>query len=162
MIVRKMLEGDLDKVVEIYLECFHGMREFKTAKEWITIKYNGYPINRYYIIEDNEVKGYILWVELGGFRREAVLELEQIAISPKYQSKGLGSTLVRESLKEINKEIVARGSSIKLVKVTTGVDNQVQRLYKKVLNVKPIAIIPDLFRGDEVILVARRNDLDLA
>jgi ribosomal protein S18 acetylase RimI-like enzyme len=162
MKVRKMLSEDIESITKIYLECFHGMKEFDTAKDWIRIKYNGYPINRYYVIEDDIIKGYILWIELGGFRKEAVLELEQIAISPKYQGRGLGSFLIKESLKDVNKDIIARGSTIKLVKVTTGTDNKAQRLYIKTLNAKPIAVIPDLFRGDEVILIARKNDLDLS
>lgn len=159
MKVRKMEEDDIDDVAKVYLECFHGMNDINKVKEWIYLKYIGYPINRYYVIDK---KGYILWVELGGFRKDAVIELEQIAITPKEQGKGLGSILIKESLKDVIKDLDARGSKLKLVKVTTGTENQAQRLYKKTLNAKPVAVIPDMFRGDEVILISRSSDLDLA
>ncbi len=159
MKVRKMKEEDIDEIVKIYLECFHGMNDINKIKEWISLKYRGYPVNRYYVIDK---KGYILWTELGGFRKDAVIELEQIAITPKEQGKGFGSILIKESLKDIIKELDARGSRLKLVKVTTGTENQAQRLYKKTLNAKPVAVIPDMFRGDEVLLIARANDLDLS
>ncbi|RMF32288.1 MAG: GNAT family N-acetyltransferase [Candidatus Nitrosothermus koennekii] len=137
------------------------MNDINIVKEWIRLKYLGYPANRYYVIEDNEIKGYILWIELGGFRKDAVIELEQIAITPKEQGKGLGSRLIKESLKDVIKELEIRGSRLKLVKVTTGTENQAQRLYKKALNAKPVAVIPDFFRGDEVILIARNDDLNI-
>lgn len=160
--VRKIDEKDIDKIAEIYLECFHGMDRFDVVREWIRLKYIGYPINRYYIIEDDKIRGYILWIELGGFRSNAVIELEQVAIANNYQGKGLGSMLIKESLKNVIKEIETRGSRLKLVKVTTGTSNEAQRVYRKVLNAKPVAIIPDLFRGDEVIMIARGNELDLS
>ncbi len=159
MRVRKMQEDDIDEIVKIYLECFHGMDNTEKVREWIYLKYRGYPANRYYVIDKT---GYILWTELGGFRKDAVIELEQIAITPNEQGKGFGSILIKESLKDVIKALDARGSRLKLVKVTTGTENQAQRLYKKTLNAKPVAVIPDMFRGDEVILIARANDLDLS
>ncbi|GBD33780.1 hypothetical protein HRbin34_00071 [bacterium HR34] len=161
MIIRKMKEDDIENVAKIYLECFHGMNDIDIVKEWIRLKYLGYPANRYYVIDDGRIKGYILWVELGGFRKDAVIELEQIAVTPKEQGKGLGSKLIKESLKDIIKKLEIRGSRLKLVKVTTGIENQAQKLYKKTLNAKPVAVIPDFFRGDEVILIARSKDLNI-
>ena len=161
MIIRKMKEDDIENVAKIYLECFHGMNDIDIVKEWVRLKYLGYPANRYYVIDDDRIKGYILWVELGGFRKDAVIELEQIAVTPKEQGKGLGSKLIKESLKDIIKELEIRGSRLKLVKVTTGTENQAQKLYKKTLNAKPVAVIPDFFRGDEVILIARSKDLNI-
>lgn len=159
--VRLANRDDIAKIVKIYLESFHGMNKVEQVKEWIRLKYIGYPANRYYVIEDNEVRGYVLWIELGGFRKDAVIELEQIAIEKMYQGKGLGSRLIKESLKDVKRELEIRGSNLKLIKVTTGTSNEAQRLYKKVLNAKPVAIIPDFFRGDEVIMIARSNELNL-
>lgn len=162
MRVRKMKEDDIDDVAKIYRECFHGMKDIDEIKEWIFLKYISYPVNRYYVIEEDDIKGYILWIELGGFRKEAVIELEQIAVTPEAQGKGLGSMLIKESLRDVIREIDARGSTLKLVKVTTGTDNKAQILYKKTLNANPAAVIPDMFRGDEVILIARSNDLEIS
>ena len=160
--IRKANTDDIDAIADIYLECFHGMDDRSLVKEWINAKFNGYPANRYYVADDDCIKGYILWVELGGFRKDAVIELEQIAVKPKEQGKGIGSLLIRESLKDVINELHARGSRLKLVKVTTSTSNEAQRLYKKVLNAKPIAVIPDFFRGDEVIMIARASELDLS
>jgi len=156
MIVRRMTKKDIEDVVEIAALSFHGMRDREKGRKWIECNFNCYPRMQYFIAEeDGRVVGYILWVEKGGFREEAVLELEQIAVRPECRGRGIGTALIKESLEEMKRCLKERGSKLKLVLVTTGVENRAQRLYKKTLNAEMECVIKDMFRGDEAILVAR-------
>ena len=51
--------------------------------------------------------------------------------------------------------VEVRGAVLKAVEVTTGVENQAQKLYEKTLGAKIECVVKDLFRGDEVIMVGR-------
>ena len=151
-----MRKDDIASMVKIYLDCFKGMKNSEDVKKWIICNFNAYPRMQYFVAEvENRVVGYILWVEKGGFRKEAVLELEQIGVLSDFRGKGIGSKLVIESLEEMKKYLNDRGSRLKLVEVTTGTSNQAQKLYSKTLNAKPECTIRDLYRGDELIMIAR-------
>ncbi len=157
--IRRMRENDIDDVVKVYLDCFKGMRDPEVVERWIRCNFNAYPRMQYFVAEmDGKVVGYILWVEIGGFRKEAVLELEQIGVLRDYRGQGIGSKLIIKSLEEMKKYLIERGSKLKLVEVTTGTSNQAQKLYMKTLNAKPECLIKDLFRGDELIMIARFKD----
>jgi Acetyltransferases len=162
VIVREMLYNDIPSIVDIYLESFKGMQDYNIVERWVSLKFNSKPISIYYIaLSDDKVIGYILWSEHGGFRRDAVIELEQIAVSKMYRGKGIASKLIVESLRMLNRDyITARGSRIKLVIVTTASNNNAKRLYERVLNAREVAVIKDLYSNDEAILIARRDDLE--
>lgn len=116
---------------------------------------------QYFVAEHGgNVIGYILWVQKSGFRREAVLELEQIAVHPEFQGLGIGETLIRNSLIEMEKHLHKRGARIKNILVTTRTDNTAQRLYRKTLDAEIEAVIKDLYSSDEVIMVARKDKKD--
>lgn len=155
-----MREKDINQVVNIYLKCFKGMHKPAEARKWIKLRHNSYPVSQFFVgTLGRKIVGYILWFELGGLRKDAVLELEQIAVAPDYQGRSFGRTIIKESLKAISSYLKKRGSALKLVKVTTGTTNEAQKLYKDVLHAEPVAIIPDFFRSDEVIMIARSRDL---
>jgi hypothetical protein len=59
--------------------------------------------------------------------------------------------MVREKLRE-------RGATLKHIIVTTRVDNEAQRLYRKTLGVEIESTITDLFSADEVFMIARNVD----
>ena len=156
VLIRRMKETDIDDMTKVYLDSFKGMRDPESVEKWIRCNFNAYPRMQYFVAEiDGRVVGYILWVEKGGFRKEAVLELEQIGVLRDYRGQGIGSKLIIKSLEEMKKYLMGRGSKLKLVEVTTGTSNQAQKLYIKTLNAKPECLIKDLFRGDELIMIAR-------
>jgi len=143
-------------VVDIASECFSGLRNKEHAKEWILCNYKAMPRTRYFTAQKNgTIIGYALWMEIGGFRKEAVLELEQIAVSPEHRGGGAATILITDSLAEMQKIIESRGGRLKIVEITTGIENHAQKLYKKALGAKPEVVIKNLFRGDEVIMLAR-------
>ena len=152
--IRRMEEKDLEGIVCDYLECFHGMQDKNLVKEWILDNYRGYPRMQYFVAEEgNEILGYILWMEKGGFRKKAVFELEQICVKKDYRNQGIGKKLIKESLEEVKNYIENRGSTLKKVLVTTGVENEARKLYEDALGAKPECTLRNLFREDELFLV---------
>lgn len=99
--------------------------------------------------------GYIIWSQKAGFRPNAVIELEQIAVSQSYQGNGVGKKLIIETLPDVACRLKEQGSVLKHILVTTRADNHAQRLYKNVLGANVEATIPALYSADEVIMVAR-------
>ena len=149
---------DTKKIAEIAAESFSVWSQGgkKAAIKWITCNFNAFPKMQYFIAKDGEkIAGYILWLEKGGFRKESVWELEQIAVDKTFQGKGIGTQLIGESLLEIKKYLKKRKSSLKLVEVTTGPHQHAQNLYKKTLGAESECVIKNLFRGDEIVMIAR-------
>ena len=74
--------------------------------------------------------GYIIWVQKSGFRPEAVLELEQLAVLPGARGQGWGKTLILDSLPQVKQHLAGQDSTLKHVLVTTRADNFAQKLYQ--------------------------------
>ena len=154
--LKPLQKQDIKSTAKIANQCFKGYGSLAGAKKWLTCNFTAYPRTQYFVAkEKDEILGYILWLEKGGFRQKAVWELEQIAVKETARGRGVATFLIEQSLKNILDYLKARGAKLKIVEVTTGTDNQAQRLYQKTLDAQPEAIIKDLFRGDEVIMVAR-------
>jgi GNAT superfamily N-acetyltransferase len=100
--IRRYSESDLAAVADVHAEAFTRQLD---AKAWIT--------------------------EKSGFRQDAALELEQIAVAPPYRKRRIGERLVVQSLPEVAKQLAARcGAEIE-------------------------ARLPSLYLADEVLMVAR-------
>jgi ribosomal protein S18 acetylase RimI-like enzyme len=108
-------------------------------------------------ISAGKVVGYILWLEKGGFRKDAVLELEQVAVRAARRGQGIGEALIRGSLDGLRIALQSRGARLKLIEVTTGSEQGAIGFYARVLGAEVAARIPDVFRGDEYILIAREK-----
>ena len=114
---------------------------------------------QYYVAErDSKIIGYIHWTQKSGFRPEVVLELEQMAVLPKIQGKGIGSKLIEESLPMIKEDLNKSGAILKHIMVTTRADNYAQKLYRKTIGAEVECTIRDLYSADEVIMIARNVD----
>ena len=150
--IRMANKVDLAAIAAIHATTFTRQQY---SEEWINCNLNAYPLKRLFIAEISaQIVGYILWGEKSGFRQEPVVELEQIAVSPAEQGKGIGYALILESLEDVKSAIAARGATVKTVLVTTRADNAAQRLYRKALGARVVATIPALYSADEVIMVA--------
>ena len=99
--------------------------------------------------------GYIIWSQKAGFRPSAVIELEQVAVSPNFQGNGIGKILITATLSDVARKLKEQGSSLKHILVTTRADNYAQRLYRDVLGANVEATLDNLYSADEVIMVAR-------
>lgn len=152
-IIRRMQQDDLVAAAQIHKDAFTRQRN---SYHWLACNLVAYPrIVAYIATYDEQCIGYCLWTQKSGFRPEVILELEQIAVSPEFQGKGVGAQLISESLQDVRSILATHGSALKHVLITTRADNSAQRLYAAVLGAKVEAVINNLYSADEVIMVAR-------
>jgi len=154
--IRPARGPELADIAGIGSESFTGLRPMAAAERWVRACWAAQPRMRYWVAHrDGGILAYILWVEKGGFRPEAVVELEQVAVRPSLRGQGIGGKLVRGSLDQLRSAIEAEGRRIKVIEVTTGSEQGAIEFYRRTLGAEVVAKVPGLFRGDEFILVAR-------
>jgi ribosomal protein S18 acetylase RimI-like enzyme len=154
-----MTEDDLESVAHVHSKVFTWQ---SCSHEWISCNYRAFPRIQYFVAEEEGVAiGYIQWIQKSGFRPEVVLELEQIAVLPDRQGKGIGRRLISESLPMVEKNVALKGARIRHVLVTTRADNQAQRLYQMVLGANAEAKIPRLYSANEVVMISRDVDIEI-
>ena len=148
------MTADIGAVADIHADVFPRQ---VMSREWIAANFSAFPRMQYFVAEqDGIIFGFVHWSQKSGFRRQVVLELEQIGVSPKRQGKGVGKALIERSLPVIRRRLAERGATVRHLIVATGADNRAQQLYRRVLGVEVEATIADLYSADEVLMV-RRN-----
>jgi ribosomal protein S18 acetylase RimI-like enzyme len=148
-----MVEEDISDVAEVHHQAFN--RQLFSEK-WISCNFKANPRMSYYVaVNNSNIVGYIHWTQKSGFRPEAVLELEQIAVLPHVQGRGIGRKLIEESLPLVKKKLNLSNSILKHIIVTTRADNYAQKLYRQTLGAEVECTIKDLYSADEVIMIAR-------
>ncbi|WP_295892217.1 GNAT family N-acetyltransferase [uncultured Vibrio sp.] len=148
-----MTKEDLPSAALVHQSAF--VRQ-KDSSEWLTCNLNAFPRYLIYVAEDSEdILGYIIWVQKSGFRPEAVLELEQLAVTPKSQGKGIGRKLIVDSLPQVKQQLALKYSVLKHILVTTRADNFAQELYRSTLGAEVETTISNLYSADEVLMIAR-------
>jgi len=154
MNVRQMTALDIRLVAEVHRTVFSRQT---MSRDWIQCNFNAYPRMQLFVAEEGGIiAGYILWTQKSGFRKTVVLELEQLAVAPDYQKKGIGKQLVVESIPFVRANLAERDAHLKHIIVTTRADNNAQEFYKKILRAETEATIVDLYSADEVFMI-RRN-----
>lgn len=152
--IRPMLKEDISSVAIIHSDAFSRQLG---SKKWVTCNFNAYPRIMIFVAI-NELKqavGYIQWLQKSGFRKESVIELEQIAVLQSFQGAQIGTKLIEQSLKSVKEYLVSQDCMLKAVIVTTRSDNMAQKLYEKTLDVKISATIRNLYSHDEVIMTSQ-------
>lgn len=154
MNIRPLHHGDIEQTARVHETAFVKQ---KLSKEWITSNSRAFPRIQYYVAEKkgHQIVGYIQWSQKSGFRREVVLELEQLAVLPAYHGQGIGTQLICDSLPQISCQLATRGAKIKHIFVTTRSDNYAQKLYQKTMGAVVEATIKNLYSADEVFMCAR-------
>jgi len=157
VIIRLMQEGDLSEAALVHQSAFTRQRR---SFEWLQCNLKAFPRYMIYVAEldeqpESKVVGYIIWVQKSGFRPEAVLELEQLAVLPECQGQGVAKALILESLSLVKQQLAEQDSVLKHVLVTTRADNFAQQLYKKTLGAEVESTISNLYSADEVLMIAR-------
>jgi ribosomal protein S18 acetylase RimI-like enzyme len=108
---------------------------------------------------NNKIIGYILWTFKSGFRNANVIELEQIAILPKYRGFGYAKGFILKSL-NLLKQHLRKEENIKYIVVSTRVDNYAKAIYKDCFMVEKEIVIENLFSSDEVIMYCKEKIYD--
>jgi len=153
LIIRAMEKKDLTQTSQVHKLAF--VRQHHSL-QWLERTFSAFPRTLCYVSErDGKIEGYIIWSQKSGFRPEAVLELEQIAVLPDRQGKGIGEDLIFLSLPLVKQQLAEQNSVLKHIMVTTRADNHAQKLYRKTLGVEVETTIKDLYSADEVLMVAR-------
>lgn len=153
MKVRLMEKTDLENAAEIHRLTF--VRQ-QNSLQWIQCNFNAFPRLLNFVAEkEGKILGYIIWIQKSGFRPQAVIELEQLAVSPNFQNQGVGRQLITESLALVNNHLSLNGSTLKHILVTTRADNFAQQLYKSTLGAEIETTITNLYCDDEVLMIAR-------
>ena len=148
-----MNKGDLKETSIVHKAAFTRQR---LSIEWLECNLNAFPRFLCFVAEiDDSIVGYITWSQKSGFRSETILELEQIAVIPEHHSKGIGKSLIQNSLPLVKEQLIKQDSKLKHIIVSTRADNHAQRLYKNILGADVESTIKNLYSADEVIMVAR-------
>lgn len=151
--IRPMQQTDLISASAVYKATFSRQTRHL---EWLTCNFNAAPRLMCFVAEQgNDILGYIIWTQKSGFRPEAVLELEQLAVMPSQQGKGIGRALITDSLPQLKSQLANAGASIKHILVTTRSDNHAQKLYQQTLGAEIETTISELYSADEVLMIAR-------
>lgn len=157
MLIRKMRVEDLPQAAEIHREAFARQCH---SYAWLECTLNAFPRMLCCVaVEAERVIGYIVWAQKSGFRPQAIVELDQIAVRQARQKKGVGRALIEYSLPLVRTQLAAQDATLKHVIVTTRADNYAQSLYRKTLGAEVETTITNLYSADEVVMVARNLPL---
>jgi ribosomal protein S18 acetylase RimI-like enzyme len=145
---------DVEAVAEIHTQAFPRQ---ENSWKWINSNFAAFPRIMIFVARDEKDKivGYIQWIHKSGFRKDAVMELEQIAVLKPNQGKGIATQLIQESLIDVKNYLDDNKSTLKFILISTRTDNKAQELYKKILGAQVISIIQDLYSADEVLMLAK-------
>ncbi len=163
--LRLMQESDIPAVAGIHHETFPRQQH---SEDWIRCAFNAQPRSIPMVFEfadtelekNNEeegkvISGFAIWMQKSGFRAEAVVELELLAVTPSYQGKGIAKQILSQALPLLKQELARKGSTLKHIVVTTRDDNVAKALYQNTLGAEAEATITELYSADEVFMIAR-------
>jgi len=155
-VVRRADEKDVDAIAALHREAFVRQRD---SGVWVSATMAAWPRMLVYVLtQDQDIVGYVFWTQKSGLRPAAVVELDQIAIRSELRGRGLGESLIRESLAQVKNVLEGNAQLLKSVLVSTRADNEAQRLYERVLGAKVVASIESLYSATEVIMIADIDD----
>jgi len=153
--VRSMSPDDVSGAAAIHAQSFPRQM---LSRDWIDSNLRAFPKVMGYVADlDDCLAGYIFWTQKSGFRPDAVLELEQIAVHPEKRKHGVAKSLIKDSLLLVRLQLASQGATLKHIIVTTRSDNLAQELYRKSLGAEVEATIRNLYSADEVIMVSRNQ-----
>ena len=154
--VRPAEPKDVDVIALIHSKAFTRQKDSET---WVRATLAAYPRILAFVLEyAGAVEGYIFWAQKSGLRRDAVVELDQIAVSQRFRGQGFGGVLIEESFAQLKSQLGRNGQEIKSVLISTRADNEAQRLYEKVLGARVVTSIENLYSATEVIMIAELKD----
>lgn len=151
--IRWMKKYDLAAAADIHQQAF-PLQQYSAA--WLKCSLEASPRHMIFVAEhEHQVIGYINWVQKKGFRRQALLELEQLAVLPYKQNQGIGTQLIKKSLELVQAQLANQGSLINQITLTTSSNHKAQKLYRETLGAEVESILLEPYATEEVVMVAR-------
>jgi ribosomal protein S18 acetylase RimI-like enzyme len=156
ILVRRAQSEDIPAAAKVHELAFPRQTY---SLEWLDCVFRSFPKSQLFVaVIASEIVGIIFWTEKSGFRKEAVVELEQIAVHPDHQDGGIGTELIIRSLPDVADKIAERGAKIGTVLGNTRIDNRALNWYKS-FGAEAVATVPGMFSADEVFLVVHNPDM---
>lgn len=146
--IRTATKKDLASITKILKTCFpEDFANKDEAITWVKERFASKTFSKYHLAEEEgKVIGYTYHFMLGG--TSGVLQLEQIAVDPKYRKKGVGTQLILESEKFWQKYFQKKFHKplLKIILTTSEINDKAHNLYAK-CGFKYEATIKNLFFG---------------
>src|ERR1019366_2004749 len=122
LIIRRAQEQDIAAAAVVHQLAFPRQTH---SLEWLGCVFKSFTKSQLFVAEtDGKIVGLIFWTEKSGFRQEAVVELEQVAVQPEYQGRGIGVYLIVRSAVLVAEKIAERGAKLCHLLGNTRVDNR--------------------------------------
>lgn len=157
MKIRRANLEDVSVIGAINHECFMAHKDsLSRACDWVKATFNAFPRTQYFVAEDQsgQIIGYILWIEKGGFQKEAVLAIEQIVVGPDCRNKGVGTGLIEESLEQVKRHLESQNRRAELIELALPVQRkEAISIFQKVLGARSASMVKSFTKGDEIIMV---------
>lgn len=153
IIILPMHHEDIKIVAKIHALAFPRQH---SSEQWINSSFNAYPKTMMFVArnEQDDVIGYIQWTYKSRFRKETVIELEQLAVLKQNRRQGIATKLINQSLTDVKVFLSDTRSKLKSILISTHTDNEAQTLYIKALNARPLVTIKNLYSAAEVLMIA--------
>lgn len=113
--IRRATETDLPQMADLNSRVFLGHRGNPAgALEWVTSLFRSFPRGQYFVCHvGDEFGGYIFYEIQGGFLRPSpAIELEQLAIEPRFNGQGLATFCTLSTLREMQKWVQEKDTMI--------------------------------------------------
>jgi len=126
---RKATDKDAEQISKILLS-FYNMDEEEAKNTFLNELKKGH----HYIVaeEDGKIVGLVTWL-MHGLPKHMLAELDRIVVLPETKGKGVGKALVKELIKDANREYEKSEFKLRKLYLMTHADNKdAHTFYKKV------------------------------
>jgi len=156
MNIRYMKHSDLIGAAQVHQQVFG---RHKQSPYWIEATLDAFPRFLCFVAEDAQgILGYLIWAQRSGFRDDATVELDQIAVLPDRLTDQVGRHLVEESLQHVSVQLAAQGACVKHINVNVREDDFQHRPYQPALEAEVAEAIAGLYHVDEALIATRETE----
>lgn len=152
IIILPMHQEDIFSVSSIHSEQFPNQIN---SLDWVRSNLAAYPRIMIFVArnEQDQIVGYVQWLYKGGFCREAVIELEQLAILKNYQNQDIATKLMMESLESVKNMLRDEKCKLKTIIITTNINHCALDVCKNNLIADKVYEIKNLYSEDEALMI---------
>ncbi|MEH6567010.1 MAG: GNAT family N-acetyltransferase [Halopseudomonas sp.] len=148
-----MQRNDLAAAMQVHQHAFGRAAQ---SPYWIEVTLEAFPRFLCFVAADaGQVLGYLIWSQKHGYRDEATVELDQIAVLPEHVGDEVARQLIEESMPHVSAQLASQGICVKHINVSLREDEHLHRPYQTALDVEVATAIAGLYRLDETLMAAK-------
>ncbi|GAA6131495.1 GNAT family N-acetyltransferase [Halopseudomonas sabulinigri] len=156
MNIRYMKRNDLAGAVQVHQQAFGRQAQ---SPYWIEVTLEAFPRFLCFVAEEGaQILGYLIWAQQRGYRDEASLELDQIAVLPEFLSEQVARRLIEESMPHVSAQLASQGICAKHINISLRDDEHLHRPYQAALDIEVTTAISELYRIDKVMMAAKEME----